>query len=390
MFREDNLNSTSMRLVTLFVILMFAITWSACGTSSQSTPTTTPTTPSGTGTGSGGTGATGGGPSTAAFGFVYNSVGHTVTTFTVNSDGSLTATGNSPIAVINASGFGIAVAAGDVWLSTSLPSQLASYQINADGSLKQLNVIQTPSSGRLHAVGNFLYEPASSGQLLGYAVTSSGTASAVPGSPYGNLSNPILDVASTADGKMLYAIVGTSTGDILQAYLINPDGSLTAQGSVPVGAPADMSPGRGPHDTVLAVAGSFVITASPSDGSVRSFLTGSGGSLTPVGTASVGGDVPETIATSGSYAYVATSGRNVYSFSVGSTGSLTKVSQADGGFAPSTMAVTHNGSLYVLYYDPGEITGFSTTNGNLAPLPGSPYSGPGMRGNNPIGIVFSQ
>ena len=158
---------------------------------------------------------------------------------------------------------------------------------------------------------------------------------------------------------------------------------------VPVGAPVNTSLGKGPFATVVAVAGSYVITASPSDGSVRSFLIGSGGTLTPVGTAFIA-DVPETIATSGSYAYVATSGRSVYSFSVSGAGSLTKVSQADGGFAPSTMAVTHNGSLYVLYYDPGEITGFSTANGNLAPLPGSPYSGPGMTGNNPIGVAFSQ
>ena len=389
-----------MRVIAAFVILMMAITWTACGTSSNSTATTTPTTPttpSGTtggtggsgsgGSGSGGTGgSTGGGSSTAALAFVYNSVGHTVTAFKANSDGSLTPASAAPSPVLNASGSGIAIAAGDLWLSTEIPSQLASYQINSDGSLKQLNVIQTPSSGRLHAVGNFLYETTFSGQLLGYAVTSSGTATPVPGMP---MSAIFSDVAATADGKMLYAIIGTSSGDVLQAYLINSNGSLTPQGSVPVGAPVDMSPGKGPHESVVAVAGSFVITGSPSDGSVRAFLIGTGGTLTPAGSTTIP-DVPEVIATSGSFAYVATSGRTVYSFSIGSTGSVTKVSQADGGFAPSTMAVTHNGSLYVLYYDPGEITGFSTSNGNLAFLPGSPYVGPGMTGENPIGIVFSQ
>ncbi len=392
MSRTDTVNSAATRIVAALVILMWAITFTACGSSSQpsqSNPTPSAAVPPGGNGGSGGTGS-GGGSSSAGFAFVLNAVGHTVTAFKVNGDGSLSATSNSPIPVIsNALGAGLAFAAGDLWVSTEIPAQLVSYQINSDGSLKQLNVTQTPNGGRLHAVGNFLYETTPSGQLLGYAVTSSGTANSVPGSPYTGPSGIIRDVAATADGKMLYATVGTATGDLVQAYLVNPDGSLTAQGSVPIGSPVDLSQGKGPHDSILAVAGSFVVTASPSDGSVRSFLIGSGGTLTPAGMTSIP-DVPETIAASGSYVYVATSGRTVYSFFIGSGGSVTKVSQVDGGFAPSTMAATHNGSLYVLFYDPGELTAFSTSNGNLAPLPGSPYSGPGMKGNNPTGIAFSQ
>jgi 6-phosphogluconolactonase len=133
---------------------------------------------------------------------------------------------------------GLAIATETGPAGASDASAVSSYWVEANGSLSPLSS-SVPTLGAAtcwHVVtpdGRFVYTSnAGSANVSGFAIGSTGTLTALPGTIVGT--NPAgstnIDLALSADGKFLFTLnSGTGTVSI---FAINQDGSLTSQGDV--------------------------------------------------------------------------------------------------------------------------------------------------------------
>jgi 6-phosphogluconolactonase (cycloisomerase 2 family) len=118
---------------------------------------------------------------------------------------------------------------GTLYLTEAGPNAVASFTVNADGTLTQLNSVATGQAATcwITQVGNVLYvSNAGSATVSIYrtgphgGLQSVGTASTDPGT---------VDSAASSDDRYLYVQTG-ATGT-LDEFAINPDGTLTQVGS---------------------------------------------------------------------------------------------------------------------------------------------------------------
>jgi 6-phosphogluconolactonase (cycloisomerase 2 family) len=123
---------------------------------------------------------------------------------------------------------------------------LSSYRVQANGELTTISA-SVPTLGAANCWnaitpdGRFVYvSNAGSSTVSGFAIGSSGTLTALPGTVVGT--NPAgagnLDIAVSVDGKFLYTL--NSAGGTIGEFAINTDGSLTNLGTVG-GLPAGSS-----------------------------------------------------------------------------------------------------------------------------------------------------
>jgi 6-phosphogluconolactonase (cycloisomerase 2 family) len=167
-----------------------------------------------------------------------------IDSFTVGSDGRLTAAPDSPFPAQGLGPFGSE-------FRPTNPDQL--FVSNA------------------HNVG------AGTGTISAYADSSNGTLSPVAGSPFADQQTAPCWVEITHDGQFLFA-VNTGSGEISR-YQIAPDGTLTLLGSTPVGKTG----GVGAVDARLSPDGRYLYVDESRIGAVGAFAV-NGGNLTELGT----------------------------------------------------------------------------------------------------------
>ena len=167
-----------------------------------------------------------------------------IDSFTVGSDGRLTAAPDSPFPAQGLGPFG------------------SEFRPTNPGQLFVSNA---------HNVG------AGTGTISAYADSSNGTLSPVAGSPFADQQTAPCWVEITHDGQFLFT-VNTGSGEISR-YQIAPDGTLTLLGSTPVGKTG----GVGAVDARLSPDGRYLYVDESRIGAVGAFAV-NGGNLTELGT----------------------------------------------------------------------------------------------------------
>jgi 6-phosphogluconolactonase len=167
-----------------------------------------------------------------------------IDSFTVGSDGRLTAAPDSPFPAQGLGPFG------------------SEFRPTNPGQLFVSNA---------HNVG------AGTGTISAYADSSNGTLSPVAGSPFTDQQTAPCWVEITHDGQFLFT-VNTGSGEISR-YQIAPDGTLTLLGSTPVGKTG----GVGAVDARLSPDGRYLYVDESRIGAVGAFAV-NGGNLTELGT----------------------------------------------------------------------------------------------------------
>ncbi len=197
-------------------------------------------------------------------------------------------------------------------------------------------------------------------------LTSAGTVAA-SGSPSG--------IATSADGKHVYA-AGTSGGSgQLRAFSIQSGASLSAVGGSP------FTVGTTPRGVAVDPKGRFVYVANSVSGSITVFQRDAGtGALTAV-TPQATGSQPQGIAVDpgGRWLYVANAGSaqlSVYSIDA-TNGALTQVEVKTLANAPYDLAVDPRGThVYAVFNGSNQIASYqiNTGTGALTEISGSPWS----------------
>jgi hypothetical protein len=122
--------------------------------------------------------------------------------------------------------------AGNLVVAEAGTNALATFALNADGTVAPLHTVLTGQSATcwVAAAGQFFYASnAGSGSVSGFATGAGGSLSLL-----GNTSTDggTVDAAATPDGSFLY--VQTGAQGKVDAFHVTPDGSLGAIGSVTV------------------------------------------------------------------------------------------------------------------------------------------------------------
>ena len=385
-------------LLAICTVLLVACGGTGASSSSNSAPPTTTTTP-GPGAGSGGTsgGGNAGGGSTGGIGGTGSAGGASTTAalayvagnnvfygIRVDSSSNVSTVSGSPYSLAG-NILGFATSGKLLFVSTvASPLQngtITSYRADDNGSLTQLGTTTVQSSGGMSitadSTGKFLYgtgEAPQSGQtftdtaIFGFSIdTSSGTLTALPGSPYllnggmGPAGHPV----ATANGSWVCVSMELArTNEGAQCYTRHADGSIDGKNFVfPAGSDTGISglaatndsttllftngqqnqviatlisstknvqpyPSGGSRSAGIAVSpnGKWAVVANFDSGDLAVFQTGVG-SLTPTPNHAKAGSKASEVAFShsGTYIFVTTAdGTLVYSQDPG-TGTLTPV-----------------------------------------------------------------
>ncbi len=240
----------------------------------------------------------------------------------------------------------------------------------------------TPTVLAMDPSGSYLYSGNSGSEnISAFAIdSSSGSLSAVPGSPFQIGISPLNLVVSSSN---LY-VTGLGTPGYVEYF------------SLASGVPTFISfvqPGNNPNGLAITPSGSFLYVGNTLDNSISEYSIGSGGALTALN----GSPVGETYSTplslvvdnSGKYLFVANNGSsNIAAYSIGSDGSLTLLSNSPfaSGAQPSFVAADPKGGfLFVGNQSSPVIQAYSiaTSSGTLSSI--ATYS----VGNTPTSIAVT-
>jgi len=248
-----------------------------------------------------------------------------------------------------------------------------------------------------------------SNDVSGYLInTASGVLTAIPGSPFSNVSSPS-SISVSSDG--FFAYVANSRTNTVTAFRVSTEGALLLV--PPTGQnPNPVSVGATPGALAISPDTKYLYVVNGGSDDVTVFTIGTAGVLTPVPQAagntnplSVQGSDPGSIAISrnGKFLYVANLGSNdVTAFSIGATGLLTLLPPSGGhanpistrGTIPRGIAISPNASfLYVANSGSNDVTVFQVgTNGLLTLVPAT-ASNPNpisVGGTTPNALLISQ
>lgn len=234
-----------------------------------------------------------------------------------------------------------------------------------------------------------------SDNVSGYGInTTGGTLTAIPGSPFLNVSGPS---AMAVSSNGFFAYVTNSRANNVTAFRISTEGALLSVPTTPSN-PNPVSVDAAPGALAIAPNTKHVYVASSGIDTVTAFNLEASGALTLIPQTSgaanpvaVNGSDPVAIAItpSGTFLYVANSGsNNVTAFSIGATGLVGLITPSGantnplstGGTVPKSMAISPNGSfLYVANSGSHNVTVFQIgANGLLTLVP------PAGAGTNPV------
>jgi 6-phosphogluconolactonase len=283
----------------------------------------------------------------------------------------------------------VPVGGGSFMYVTTSAGTISAYSINPTGSLTAVSGSPYPAAtnpnGIVAANASFVYAAVESSTILGYTFDSqTGTLTGIPGSPFFVGGSRNASILSFCGGRLY----GMNTSAQATVSTINGDGTLgnsSGYGTVTTGASASMA---------VTPNCKYLYFADPDINAVSAYtITGTGFGFTTTFTSPVSaGTTPVAVATdtSGKFLYVANSGsNNVSAFSIdANSGALTPVpgSPFPAGSQPSAIAAT---SSYVFVTNAGDNTisayTFNSGTGALTPVSGSPFS----TGSHPAAITVA-
>jgi 6-phosphogluconolactonase len=348
------------------------------------------------------------------FVLVANSLGGsnnlgTVSAFAINSTtGALTAAPASPFALgtNDSDPTGIAVDEnGHAYVTNTGSSNISLFDIGTNGALSFQGdygtsgtvgaAIAVSASGTSAYIAGSSTANASSGSVSGFTITSStGALTVTPNVPY-SAGNPLVGIAIDPAAQLVFTTQGTT--DVITAYLINSDGSLTGANGDPLSTGQAGNPVGVVTSPLGTSAGGFLYVANPAANSVSgySYLTAnappnaSGNLLTPVPGTTQGspgvflteGTSPEGIAIdpTGKYLYVTNfQDATVSSFSIDQSGTLTligtpvatgNINGANPTAGPIAVQVDPSGKfVYVVNQQDNSLSVFGSAAGTLTLL----------------------
>jgi 6-phosphogluconolactonase (cycloisomerase 2 family) len=347
---------------------------------------------------------------TAKFLYTANTGAHNVSAYAINPNtGALTPVPGSPFAADQAPLFMSANRAGTALYvanqgSSSAPPRISAYSINGGtGALTAVpgspfDLSHPPPANGAAAVGKPLIHPSgafgylgirNSTALYGATIDAAGALAEIPGMPAVGAGQNFSGF--DAAGKVLYVPHDSYNGGVaggISAYTVNwPSGVLTPLASYATG-------GRRPAAITLTAAGTFLLSANNSSGSVAVFAVDAGtgvlsavaGSPFSTGTAITPTGV--TLHRSRNFVYVSGTSATAANSTIAAfrmdatTGVLTPVTGSPfstGGTLAAAAVIDPSGKyLYIANDASANIQGFAIdqATGALSVLPGSPVATP--------------
>ena len=185
-----------------------------------------------------------------------------------------------------------------------------------------------------------------------------------------------------SQGRFLYVVNGVGPS-LIRAYTVNSDGTLTA-----IGAP--LSAGTHAHNLTVDPTNKFVFVASEGSDDTHWYTIQPNGGLTAGGSVPGSGGGADGVAAVGSFAYVANRGGLVQQFAVNqTTGALAPLTPPTVSAGTTTHAITsdvpnHN-FIYAANINSSNVSAYriDKATGLLTPVTGSPFP----TGNSPEGIA---
>jgi len=203
--------------------------------------------------------------------------------FAIGANGVLTPVGTPQ--PISSSAVGVAITPNQkfVFVANRSATTISTFAVNTDGSLTQLmtspsGTVSAPSGFAVSPDSRFLYVAHSSaaGKVSAYAITANGTLSALPGSPYSTGTVPYT-LNLTPNGKYLYVAARPPDNKVF-GYSVNADGTITPLAGTP---PAT---GANPFGMTITPDSSRLYTTNYDDGSISGFSIAADGTLMSTGT----------------------------------------------------------------------------------------------------------
>ena len=236
----------------------------------------------------------------------------TLNTSTANSTGTVNA-GLNPVSVtVDPTGQHVYVVNAGNGI---IPSTISQYTINSDGTLTALGLPaqtgNTPNSIAVDPSGTYAYVANyGDGTISEYTINAGAlTLPATLPAPVSGNNNP---ASITVDPSGRYAYVANYGDGTVSQYTIGTPSSLTPGALAPMSPPTVLA-GSNPISVTVAPSGSHVYVANYSSGAsagtVSEYSIGTGGALATIGTVGTGKNPSSvTVDPSGQYAYVANLG----------------------------------------------------------------------------------
>lgn len=355
------------------VVVALPMALASCG--SSTTPVICPLASNGTCTCGSGTSAC---PVNPGPEFLYAAgSGSQIQAFSIDhNSGALATAGSSPGPAMT---FGLtAVSSQFLYVSDPANEQLDGFSINqTTGALTTLmgspfstGAISLPEGLASPAGNSFLYA-GDIASVDGFAIDSTGTPTAISGSPFPSGTN--LFLAVDPSGKFLYTSIDSSPGGIF-AFTIGSSGGLTAVSGSPFTIPGQTVVNSRPFGIVDT--GSYVYAALSDTNQIAAFSIASDtGALTAVPNSPFSaGATPIALVFASGFLYALNDG-GITGYSINSSnGVLTPVAGSPFVIIGGAMVADSFGEyLYVSGLSGIQTFGIDSTNGALTPLAGSPF-----------------
>lgn len=269
-----------------------------------------------------------------------------------------------------------------VYASDALNEQIYGYSINAaSGALSPVKgspflqgPLSLPSGLASGPGGNFLYATVVNG-IAAFSIGSAGVPTAIAGSPFASGGN--LELVVDPSGKYLFAPDLDPPGGVFAFTVDSTSGTLTAVPGSPFAFPAQTVLNSNPLAIAVDSTSHFVYVTLGATNQIVAFSIVSGsGALTPVpGSPFAAGNMPFLLATTGKFLYVTNAlDHTVSGYSIDlASGSLTPVAGSPFSFPVGSLVADPSGK-FLYGVGVGGISGFNIhTDGSLTPLAGSPF-----------------
>ena len=267
---------------------------------------------------------------------------------------------------------------------------VSTFGVNSDGSVTALLpptvAGQHPHTINVDPAARFVYVANHESDFLsGYTVNkTTGALAPVPAATLTTGDSPHASVFDKS-GKFLYVVNGIAAAQIT-ANIVNADGTLTRIGApIPTGAHS--------HNLGIDPSGRFIYVASQDSNQIFAFTVNqSTGGLTQIpGSpyAGTSGPLDAVVDQTTQFAYVSNSGGEIQAFMIDpATGGLTPIGVIlSGGLFAHTIVIDHtNNFLYTGNINSNNVSGFQInhSSGALTAVQGSPFA----TGNQPEGVTL--
>lgn len=307
---------------------------------------------------------------TPKFAYVANFTGNSVSAFTINANGALTAVTGSPYVAATGSGpYSVAVdpASQFAYVANALLNNVSAYAINAStGALANVDTVAAGSQPAAVAVdpsGRFVYVANNGANDVSAYTVNAGIFTqitcTVGCSTTGNTKDFTAGTGPysvTVDPTGRFVYVPNFTSNNVSGYTINAStGALTSIGIV--------ATGTGPTYVTVDPTGKYAYVAYGSTGVTAYTINTITGALTSIGTATASAPISVAVDPTGKFAYSANNNsNNVTAYSIyATTGALTNVGTVGtGGTNIHSVTVDSSGKfVYTANSNSGDISAYT-------------------------------